>query len=278
MTENRKPAALALPQSIYKNRRLVANLARNDFHAKFAGSYLGIIWAFVQPVITVLLYWFVFEKALHAGTQQTKAGITVPYVLWLMAGLIPWFYFQDVLSNGTNVLVEYSYLVKKVVFDVSLLPVVKVISAIFVHLFFIAFMLVIYCFYGMWPDIYTIQLVYYSLAMILMAMSLIYLTSALVVFFRDLSQIVGIMLQVLVWMTPIMWNAEGMQLGGTLMFILKLNPMFYIVQGYRDSLISKIWFFERPGITIYFWLFTLAVYTLGTSVFHRLRVHFADVL
>ncbi|MBQ2626478.1 MAG: ABC transporter permease, partial [Eubacterium sp.] len=145
---------MTIPQEVLGSRRMIGSLARNDFKRKFAGSYLGIVWAFVQPVVTVFVYWFVFEKALHAGTQGTKAGITVPYVLWLIAGLVPWFYFSDAVNAGTRALLDYSYLVKKVVFKISALPVVKVISSLFVHLFFIAFTLVMYAVYRFRPTLY----------------------------------------------------------------------------------------------------------------------------
>ena len=118
------------------SRSLVWNLAKNDIKKKFAGSYFGVVWAFVQPVITVLLYWFVFEKGLNSKATDLRTGIEIPFVLWLTAGLVPWFYFQEALNGGTGVLVEYSYLVKKVVFQIDMLPVVKMISALFTHLFF----------------------------------------------------------------------------------------------------------------------------------------------
>ena len=100
-------------KDILENKRLIWNLSKNDFKTRFAGSYFGIIWAFVQPVVTVLVYWFVFEKALNVGTQSTKEGINVPYVLWLISGLVPWFFFAEALGTGTAALVEYNYLVKK---------------------------------------------------------------------------------------------------------------------------------------------------------------------
>ena len=96
------------------SRSLVWNLAKNDIKKKFAGSYFGVVWAFVQPVITVLLYWFVFEKGLNSKATDLRTGIEIPFVLWLTAGLVPWFYFQEALNGGTGVLVEYSYLVKNV--------------------------------------------------------------------------------------------------------------------------------------------------------------------
>lgn len=86
-------------------------------------------------MITVLLYWFVFEFGLHQKVNDLRTGIEVPFVLWLMGGLVPWFYFQEALNGGTGVLDEYSYLVKKVVFQIDALPVVKLISALFTHAF-----------------------------------------------------------------------------------------------------------------------------------------------
>lgn len=276
----KKNILLEVPKEIIANRKLIMSLAVNDFKTKFAGSYFGIIWAFVQPIVTVLVYWFVFEKALSAGAQTTKAGIAVPYVLWLIAGLVPWFFFSEVLNTGTNALIEYSYLVKKVVFKISILPVVKIVSSLFVHLFFIGFTLILYSCYQYYPTVYMLQLFYYSFCMIMLCMGLIYATSAIVIFFRDLSQVINIILQVGMWVTPIMWNMDAMaaKVSGVLLSILKLNPMYYIVSGYRDALINQVWFWDRPEITLYFWLFVIIVFGIGFTIFRRLQIHFADVL
>ena len=267
-----------LPIELFQNRKLVFNLAKNDFKTQFAGSYLGIVWAFVQPIVTVLVYWFVFEKGLKAGGINTRAGIQVPFVLWLIAGIVPWFFFQDALNGGTNALVQYSYLVKKVVFKISILPIVKVISALFVHLFFIAFTLILYSCYHYYPDLYTLQIFYYTLCMIIFVLGLVYITCAIVVFFKDLTQIINIVLQIGIWMTPIMWNIDAMDLNPILITIFKLNPMYYIVAGYRDALINKVWFWQNMPLTIYFWIITAILFGLGSFVFKRLKVHFADVL
>lgn len=276
----KRKALTEIPKEIVHDRKLIFSLAKNDFKTKFAGSYFGIIWAFVQPIVTVVVYWFVFEKALNAGTQTTKAGINVPFVLWLIAGLVPWFFFSEVLSVGTNALIEYSYLVKKVVFKISILPIVKIVSTLFVHLFFIAFTLVLYSCYQYYPTIYMLQIAYYSFCMIMLSMGIIYATSAMVIFFRDLSQVINIILQVGIWVTPIMWNMDAMigKVSPALLGILKLNPMFYVVSGYRDSLINHIWFWDRPEITMYFWLVVSVIFCVGFGIFRRLQVHFADVL
>ena len=255
-----------------KNCKLVSRLASNDFKTKYAGSYLGIVWAFIQPVVTILVYWFVFSVV------RSGAGRKVPFVLWLIAGLVPWFFFQEGLNSGTNALVEYSYLVKKVVFQIDILPLVKLFSALYVHLFFMGVVVVLYTVTGHFPGITVLQLLYYSLCMFLLVLGMIYLTSSVVVFFRDLTQIINICLQVGVWLTPIMWNFDDLNLGKALRFIFKLNPMYYIVAGYRDSLIEGVWFWHHPLLTLYFWALTVAMFIFGRRTFKKLRVHFADVL
>lgn len=264
-----------LPVDVYKNRRLILKLAKNDFKTRYAGSYLGTIWAFIQPIVTILVYWFVFSVGFRANTNS----VGVPFVLYLVAGIVPWFFFQEALIGGTNSLLEYNYLVKKVVFNISVLPVVKIIAALFVHGFFVLFTIILYVLHGRFPDWYYLQIIYYSGCTVLLTLGICYMTCAVVIFFRDLSQIINIGLQVGIWLTPIMWVAEdALANHETLRKILMLNPMYYIVSGYRDAFVMKQWFWEQPGWTIYFWIFTCLMFIAGNWVFSRLRVHFADVL
>lgn len=277
MTEKKKNTALLA--NLVSDRRLIWNLAKNDIKKKFAGSYFGVIWAFVQPVITILLYWFVFEKGLNSKAADLRTGLEIPFVLWLMAGLVPWFYFQEAANGGTGVLVEYSYLVKKVVFRIELLPVVKMISALFTHIFFVLFAIALFWLMGYAPDLYTLQVIYYTICMFVLTTGIVYATSAVTVFFRDMKEVIGIVLQIGMWVTPIMWNFEAMgQIPAWAKSILRLNPMYYVISGYRDALIHKVGFWENGGLTIYFWVFAIAVFVLGTGVFKRLRPHFADIL
>ncbi len=264
---------------LIEHRKLLWNLAKNDIKKKFAGSYLGVVWAFVQPVITVLLYWFVFEVGLNSKAADLRTGIEVPFVLWLMAGLVPWFYFQEAMNGGTGVMVEYNYLVKKVVFQIDMLPAVKLISALFTHAFFICFAVVLFWCMGYTPDLYVLQVVYYTFCMILFTAGLVYAASAVNVFFRDMKEVVSILLQIGMWVTPIMWNFESMvKIPEWAKMILRLNPMYYIVSGYRDAFINKIGFWEHPGLSVFFWAVTFLLLGVGNAVFKRLRPHFADVL
>ncbi|MBO4591000.1 MAG: ABC transporter permease [Eubacterium sp.] len=264
-----------IPVEIYQNRKLALNLAKNDFKQKFAGSYLGIAWAFIQPIVTILVYWFVFTIGLKAGEASG-----FPFVLFLIVGIVSWFFFSDALSGGTNALVEYNYLVKKVVFNIDILPFVKVTSALFVHFFFTAFAIILCTCMCYVPSVYALQIIYYMFCNMILVLGLTYLTSALVVFFKDLGQFINIfVIQVGVWLTPIMWQAESV-LGPLQLKLFKLNPMYYIVSGFRDSLLAKRWFWQGDTLlwTIYFWMVTTLIFGLGVKVFRRLKIHFADVL
>lgn len=257
----------------FKNdRKLIFNLSKNDFKSKFAGSYFGVIWAFVQPIITVFVYWFALEIGLRSGRVHEY-----PFILWLMCGLVPWFFFSEALNSGTNALFEYSYLVKKVVFKIEILPIVKVISAIFVHFFFVAFIVCFHVFYRYYPDFYTLQLLYYIVCMFVLTIAVTYITSSVVVFFQDMRQVIVIILNMGIWVTPIMWDAASVS--GVVDMVLKIiNPVYYVVNGFRDALLAKVWFWERPEWTICFWSTVIIMYVVGRSIFKKLQIHFADVL
>ncbi len=273
--ENKGLAAINIPRELYRNRKSTYTLAKNDFRQKFAGSYLGIVWAFVQPVMTILVYWFVFSVGFKSSMVNNY-----PFVLFLTTGIIPWFFFSDALSGGATSLMDYSYLVKKVVFNIDILPLVRVISAFFVHLFFVAFGLLFLALYGYPPTVYTVQLIYYMVCCTVLLLGLSYFNSAIVVFFQDLKQIINIVvLQIGMWMTPILWDSNRILVSHpTILKLLKLNPVFYIVDGFRDCFLYHRWFFEKGVWTIYFWVVTIIIFVVGTGVFQRLKVHFADVM
>ena len=266
-----------LPVELYQNRHLIWKLARNDFKKRYAGSYLGAVWAMAQPVVTVAMYYVVFDLIMASPANTVlRNGIEVPFVLFLTAGLVPWFFFNEALSHGTNALLEYHYLVKKVVFKISILPIIKIIAASFIHIFFVGVLLIIAAIYGFCPTIYTIQLIYYSFCLFVFVLALCYTTCAVVVFFKDLSQIINIALQIGMWATPILWNINGLEAGWVT--VLKLNPLVYIINGYRSAIYEQEWFFYDFYSTMYFWIVTVVLFGMGALVFKRLKVHFADVL
>lgn len=266
---------LSLCKEIVNKRKMIWDLSKADFKKRFVGSYFGVFWMFLQPVVTVLIYFFIFQL----GFKSAPPVPDVPYVLWLVPGIVPWFFFSEALNSGTGCLQEYNYLVKKVVFQVEILPIIKLLSCLMIHGIFAMVMLVLFLCYRQPLLLSWIQIIYYSFAASMFALALTYLTSAVQVFFKDMSQIVGICLQFGMWLTPIMYHESLFEKDipwiGT---ALKINPFYYIVVGYRDSMLTNNWFWERPTLTLYFWGVTIVMLCVGLKVFKRLRPHFSDVL
>lgn len=268
--------AMALPVELYQNRRLIWRLSRNDFKKRYAGSYLGTIWAMVPPIVTVAMYWVVFDRIFGSGPQVTYTGGEVPYVLFLTAGLVPWFFFSDAVMGGMTSLMEYNYLVKKVVFKVSILPIIKVTAAMFVHIGFSVVLVLIAAFYGYTPTVYTLQLFYYTFCEYVFILGLSYATCAIVLFFRDLQNLVSIMMQVGMWATPILWNINTLR--EKYKPFIKLNPMTYIVEGYRSAVYEQQWFWEHFYSSTYFWIVTALLFVVSALIFKKLKPMFADVM
>ena len=267
---------MALPVELYQNRRLIWRLSRNDFKKRYAGSYLGTIWAMVPPIVTVAMYWVVFDRIFGSGPQVTYTGGEVPYVLFLTAGLVPWFFFSDAVMGGMPSLMEYNYLVKKVVFKVSILPIIKVTAAMFVHIGFSVVLVLIAAFYGYTPTVYTLQLFYYTFCEYVFILGLSYATCAIVLFFRDLQNLVSIIMQVGMWATPILWNINTLR--EKYKPFIKLNPMTYIVEGYRSAVYEQQWFWEHFYSSTYFWIVTALLFVVSALIFKKLKPMFADVM
>ena len=257
---------------IVENKQLLYTLVINDFKKQYLGSYLGLTWAFMQPLIFMLVIWFVFEKGFRAGPVNGD----VPFFLWLISAMIPWFFIANALTAGTNSIVNNSFLVKKVAFRVSILPLVQIGSTFIIHVGLLIFLLAMFLLYGFKPSIYWLQVPYYMLSSILLILGISWLTASLRVFIKDVGNIIGVILQVGFWATPIFWNID--MISQEHQWILKLNPAFYIVEGYRNTFIDHIWFWETQNVTIYFWVVTSLFFVLGAVVFKRLRPHFGDVL
>lgn len=257
---------------IVESRQLLFALIKNDFKKQYLGSYLGLLWAFIQPITFILVIWFVFEIGFRVGAVT---GDT-PFFLWLICGMIPWFFFADAVSSGTNAIVANDYLVKKVSFRVGILPLVPIGSALIIHLVLFALLIFAFLLYGKTPSIYWLQSPYFIACSGLFILGFSWLTSALRVFIKDVGNFVGVILQIGFWATPIFWSLDLVP--EKYQYIIKLNPMAYIINGYRDTFVNHVWFWEKGEVALYFWGTTAILLVVGIIVFKRLRPHFGDVL
>lgn len=257
---------------VSENKAVYISLVKNDFHSRYNGSAFGVFWGFVQPLITVLVYWFVFQIGLRSGDRPDGT----PFILWLICGIVPWFFFSEAIGVVSNAFIEYAYLVKKVQFRMGLVPMIKIGSSMIVHLIFVIFVTIILNFYGYQANWFYLQLVYYLIAMTFLTIGLGFLLSSITVFFRDMSQIIAIVIQIGFWIIPIVWGSEVLPSKVRLLF--QINPIYYIVEGYRDSLLGGIPFWKHPIQTLYFFIISGIVFIMGVKVFRKLKPNFADVL
>lgn len=267
----RPPLATNFLIELVNNRHKIIEMTRQDFRRKYLGSYLGLLWAFIHPFTTIVIYWFVFSVGFRSGEVDN-----VPFIVWFICGIVPWFFISDAIANATNVIIEYSFLLKKMAFNIGMLPLIKILSSLVIQIFFIIIMLLITIYYGIKPSIYSLQIVYYLFASIVITVGISWITSSAVVFMKDIGQAVNIFLQLFFWCTPIVWSFKILPQKYEL--VLLVNPFYYIVEGYRDSIIYHTWFWQRPGSMLYFWCVAVLLLFLGAFLFKRLRPHFADVI
>jgi lipopolysaccharide transport system permease protein/teichoic acid transport system permease protein len=264
-------------QDLFRSRHLIMQLAMREFRGRYLGSSFGLLWAVLHPLTTLLLYWFVLQLVF----ANPDVG-DVPFVLWLMAGMVPWFFFSETLGSGASAILENGYLVKKVVFRVNMLPVVKLLAALPIHILFMGLTVALFLAYRKPVGVHSVQVLYYMFAGCCLTLGVSFLTSALMPFLRDTSQVVAVVIQFLFWLTPVIWSTTSVPEAkrATFMPLLKANPLFYLVQGYRESLIpgQATWFWQHPVYTLYFWAVTGVIMIVGMLVFRQLRPHFADVV
>lgn len=258
-------------RGIYVARKQIKSLAVSDFKSRFSGSYLGVFWAVVQPIMTILLFWFVFQVGFRSQPISDA-----PFLLWLVAGMIPWNFFSDAWINGNNSFTGYSYIVKKLVFNIDILPLVKVLASSIMNVIFNIIIIGVYALYGRMPVIHIIDMLYFSMCLTLLALGLSMITATLNVFMKDVGQFLNIVMQFVMWLTPIMWDYH--MIPASLSWAYKLNPLFYVINGYREALIDGHWFSHNYYLMLWFWIVTIAVNVIGIRLMKKLKPHFADVL
>ena len=256
---------------IIQRKGAIYELAKRDFQAQNRNTYLGIIWGYIQPLTYIVLLILVF----NIGLRTNPAG-DVPFAVYLITGMIPWQFFTGTLISVTGVVKSYSFLVKQGDFSLSILHVANILSAIIPHLLLMLITTIVCWAYGLLPNFYMLQFIYYLAAMSFLLLGLGWISSSTSIFVQDVSNVIIIITQFGFWFTPIIWNIE--KVPQKYHWIIKLNPMCYIINGYRDSFIYKVPFWEKPMDTLYFWIVTLLALVIGVMVFRKLKPHFGEVI
>jgi lipopolysaccharide transport system permease protein len=264
---------LTLPwQAIWRNRSIIRTMVRRDILGRYRGSFAGTFWTFLNPLILMLTYFFVFGVVLR--TRFPSDPSRIGFVLYFLAGMLPWLAFSEAAGRAPLVMLEHRNFVKKLVFPVETLP-VNLVAAGFVSQLFaiLLFLVVALIARGSVPPS-VVWLPVLIVPQLLFTAGVTWFLAALGVFFRDLAQINGFLLTLWFFLTPICYPEAS--LPPRALIILGKNPLFTLVRGYRAVLLEG----NAPAwrSTWKLWVVALLVFILGYAWFYKLRKSFADVI
>lgn len=258
-------------KNIFKNKKLILQLGKNDFRNKFANTSLGAIWGFISPFVFMMTYVIVFQFILKTGS----AG-NYPFIVWYLPGMAMWLFINDSILSCSNSIINYSYLVKKVVFPVDIIPVISLVATSIVSVFLFIVSIVVCVVFGFLPNI--LVMLYIILAAICFIVSITRFTSAITTLVPDFAQLLTVIMQLGFWLTPIIWNIS--MLGDSILSkLVQCFPFTYLITGFRQVFIEGNIVVEGKGIyTLIFWIITLGMFFWGNYIFKKNKKDFADVL
>lgn len=258
--------------SIWSNRGLIASMARRDVLARYRGSFGDVFWTILNPLLLMATYFFVFGIVLQ--TRFGPDGSRTGFALYFLAAMLPWLAFSEPVGRSPHVVLEHRNFVKKLVFPLETLPVVQTLSGFTTGLFatvvYLAGLLLL-------RHAIPLSVMWLPLLMIpqlLFTLGLCWFLAGLGAYARDLGQIMGFLLTLWFFVTPICYPES--QLPAAAVPILKKNPLFVLVHGYRTVFLEGN--APDPHSLWKLWLLSIAVFLFGYAWFHRLKRTFADVI
>lgn len=235
-------------------------------------SKLGMLWSILDPLIQILSYWFAFGIGIRGG--QPVNGIS--YISWMLVGLTPWFFLSASIREGTSSIHKKVNIITKMKFPISILPTTAIVKELFNHLIMITVTFIFIIITGVRPQIFNLRILYYLLCAIVFSISLAMVTSVLNMFTRDVKKAVNASMRLLMFITPILWTME--KLPNWAVKIMNFNPMFYIVEGYRNSLLFNKGIFEFTEQMIIFWSIVLVLFVTGSWLMYKFKHKFIDFI
>ncbi len=270
--KNKEGKNMEFIKTLYKNRKLALQLGKNDFKNRFANTSLGSIWGFLQPFVFMMMYVVVFQFIFK---QTGPEG--APYVVWFMPGMAMWMCISDGIMGASSSIRAYAYLVKKVVFPIDIIPIISLIGNSFVAIFLFAIASGICIIYGFMPNL--LMIIYIIFATYCFLIAFTRFTSAVSTLVPDFSNLLGIIIQLFFWSTPIVWNLSMIAQHHTILRIIECIPFTYLVTGFRNCFMEGNIVTQGHGIyTIIFWIITIVMFLWGNYIFKKNKKDFADVL
>ncbi len=257
--------------TLYQQRYLIKFLTKREFVSRYIGTLAGVSWAIIHPLFTVIIFWFIFS----VGFKVTGPS-EIPFLLYFVTGYAPWLMFSEVLTISTNGVRGNLPLIKKTIFPSEVLPFVYLGAASISHSVFLMIIFLMMIFYDISFSLYIIQIVYYYVVLCFFLVGLCWLSSAANVFHRDVGQAIGIIINFWFWLTPIVWVKEIIP--SNFQWLIFINPMTYIIEGYRKSLLYQESLFLDFPVTIYFLSLSTLSFVIGALIYKRLKLEFADAI
>jgi lipopolysaccharide transport system permease protein len=258
--------------SIWTNRSLIRSMVRRDIMSRYKGSFGDILWTVINPVLLMATYFFVFGIVLESrfGPDGSRSG----FALYFLAGMLPWLAFSEAIGRAPHSMLEYRNFIKKLVFPVEILPITQVAAGLVTQAFaVVVFLIGLFIFRGDVPGT-VVWLPVLLVPQVLFTLGTAWFLAALGVFMRDLGQIMGFLLTLWFFLTPICYPEASLPESSAA--ILGKNPIYVLVRGYRAIFLEH----QAPAFHSMWKLWAVAgvVFLLGHAWFYKLRKSFADVI
>ncbi|NDI84888.1 ABC transporter permease [Undibacterium sp. B2R-29] len=264
---------LTLFRSCKQNRGLILSLVIREVLGRYKGSVMGLFWSFFNPILMLAVYTFVFSVVFNARWTVNSTSKT-EFALVLFAGLLIFNVFSECVMRAPGLILGNVNYVKKVIFPLEILPIIALGASFFHFLISLSVWLLFYLIFFGLPSVYFLCLPLVLIPLLLLALGLSWFLSSLGVYIRDIGQIIGVTISVLMFMTPIFYPLSGLPL--EYQDFMQLNPMTFIVEQARNLM---IW--EKP-MNWQLWsiwtAFSSVISMLGFAWFQKTRKGFADVL
>lgn len=255
----------------FSNIYRIYSISKYELLSDMRDSKLGLFWNFANPTIQILTYWFVFGFVM---SRNSVDGIS--YLPWMLGGMVVWFFISPCITNGCNAIYSKINVITKMKFPVSILPTTVVMKELFNHFCLMIILVFLFSLYGFFPSLQWFELIYYLLSAIIFCIALSMVTSVLNMLARDTKKLISSCMRLLLYMTPILW--EITRLPEWLQGIIKLNPIYYIVNGYRDIFFYHNGIFAYTDIMISFWIITIALLFIGSFLIYKFKFKFIDMI
>lgn len=277
-------SAITVIKEQVNNIYIIRKLSLFEMKSANKNNYLGMWWELLSPALLIMIYWLVFGVGIRQRADINIGGMEIPFIYYLVSGYMIWQFFSQSITNGSKSIFSRLKVVSKMNFPMSIIPNYVIFARFYVHIGLIAIVILILQFSGYPINIYYLQIPYFAIATYIFTYSLALIMSTLSAMVRDVHKFLTSTMRIGIYISPILWDVSRIKQDGSIAadimtWVVKLNPLTYLIEGYRAGFFGVNWhFIAEPKITIYFWSVTLILFLIGSTLHVKLRRFFIDKL